>query len=645
MMQNVADNITHVDDVSKESITQLIDKCKDLPKTDPRKGLLIARDAYNQSEGINYDEGKIRSLMIMGESLYSLSQFDLAMNKLYEALPIALSLQSKKFEADIYHWIGNVNQSLSNYQTSLEFYFKSLNVKKDLPDKLSEGLTLNNIGIDYKLLNNYPKALEYYLRSLSIKEEYGDRKTVANTLNNIGMMYSTLGEYKKSNEYLFKSLKFIDRSVTFTDEANVLNNIGMNYKSLKNYGKALDYFNEAMNLVKMTHDISNETFILNNIGTILSLLNKEENAIEKFSECLEITRQIGNKKGESSALLNLGVSFLNLKKYDRAKKYINDALNIAHNIGAKDIEMQCYSNLADAYYQTEDYKISIDSYMKFHDLERSVFNEESHLKSRGLIAQYESEKNRKEYESTREKNLELEKVIKNLDALNEEKDHYISIISHDLRDPVSAIFGITDLVLTDKDSMDKDELIEYITSINQSSNKILKILKHLLRVNEIESGKFEIHTEAFEITPLLQSIVADYKERADKKGLVFHMHISKDYIISGDRNSVMSILTNLISNAIKYSPKNKNIFVNLTPKDKNVLIEVRDEGPGLTMKDKEKIFGKFAKLSARPTGGEDSIGLGLSIVKKLAEMNNGKVWVESELGNGSSFFVELSVKE
>ena len=640
-MQNLADNIAQLSPVSKESILQLIDSCKELPKADPRKGLLIARDAFNQSEEISFEEGKVRSLIIMGESLYVLSQFDLSLNKFYEALPLSLNLKSKKYEADIYHWIGNVNQSLSNYQTSLEFYFKSLNLKKDLPDKLSEGLTLNNIGIDYKLLNNYPKALEYYLRSLSIKEEFGDRKTVANTLNNIGMMYSTLGEYKKSNEYLFKSLKFIDRSVTFTDEANVLNNIGMNYKSLKNYGRALDYFNEAMNLVKMTHDISNETFILNNIGTILSLLNKEEAAIDKFSECLEITRKIGNKKGEASALLNLGVSYLNLKHYDRAKKHLNDALNIAHNIGSKDIEMECYSNLAEAYSKTEDYKTALDNYSKFHDLERSVYNEQSHLKSKGLIAQYESEKNRKEYESTREKNLELEKVIKNLDSLNEEKDHYIGIISHDLRDPVSAIYGITDLILTDHETMDKEELLEYIASINQSSTKILKILKHLLRVSEIESGKFEINIEEFEVRPLMESILADYKSRADKKSIVLNLHISKDFIISGDKSSIMSIYTNLISNAIKYSPRGKNIFVNITQKDSHVLTEIKDEGPGLTMKDKEKIFGKFAKLSARPTAGEDSIGLGLSIVKKLAEMNNGRVWVESELGNGASFFVEL----
>jgi len=164
-------------------------------------------------------------------------------------------------------------------------------------------------------------------------------------------------------------------------------------------------------------------------------------------------------------------------------------------------------------------------------------------------------------------------------------------------------------------------------------------------VSEIESGKFEIHTEDFELKPLLESILADYKGRADKKGLTLNMHIIKDYTISGDKSSIMSIFTNLISNAIKYSPKNKNIFVNVTPSERNVLVEVKDEGPGLTMKDKEKIFGKFAKLSARPTGGEDSIGLGLSIVKKLAEMNNGKVWVESELGNGASFFVELPGKE
>ena len=641
-MEVLAGNISYMD---KNEVSNLIDSYKDLPKSNPRKALVSAQDAYTLCTNLDFEEGKIKALILMGESLYALAEFDLAKQKFYEALSPSLEIQNKKFEADIYHWIGNINQSLSSYQTSLEFYFKSLNIKKDLPDKLSESLTLNNIGIVYKLINNYPKALEYYLRSLSFKEEFGDRKTVANTLNNIGLMYSTLGENKKSNEYLFKSLKFIDRNNSITDEANVLNNIGINYKALGNYGKALDYFNESMNLIQVTQNKGDESNVLNNIGTIFSLLNKEDKAIEKFLECLDIAKNIGDRKGQASAYLNLGISHLNLKNYSVAKNYLNDATELSGEIKAKDIKMSAIFHQAELFEAISNFEEALVCYKRYHDIERELFNTDSHLKSKGLIAQYESEKNRKEYEAAREKNIELEQMIQKLDTLNEEKDHYISIISHDLRDPLSAIYGITDLILSEKDTTSKEELLEYITSINQSSTKVLKILKHLLRINEIESGKLEVHPENINFVSTLDSIISDYKQRADAKNININFNTEKDYTIFGDRNSLNSVFANLISNAVKYSPKDKNIFIKTSFRDGYVLTQIKDEGPGLTMKDKEKIFQKFAKLSARPTGGEDSIGLGLSLVKKLVTINNGNVWVESEHGHGSTFFVKLPGKE
>jgi signal transduction histidine kinase len=105
----------------------------------------------------------------------------------------------------------------------------------------------------------------------------------------------------------------------------------------------------------------------------------------------------------------------------------------------------------------------------------------------------------------------------------------------------------------------------------------------------------------------------------------------------------MQVLDNIISNAVKYSPHRKNIFIRLKSSSEAVRIEIQDEGPGISPDDMQKLFGKFARLSARPTGGEHSTGLGLSIVKKMVEAMNGRVWCESELGKGATFIVELPI--
>ena len=110
-----------------------------------------------------------------------------------------------------------------------------------------------------------------------------------------------------------------------------------------------------------------------------------------------------------------------------------------------------------------------------------------------------------------------------------------------------------------------------------------------------------------------------------------------------DAAQLVQIMDNLVSNAVKYSPSGKNIHVRVREVDGCVRAEVRDEGPGISAEDQKRLFGKFARLTARPTAGEHSTGLGLAIVKRLVESMNGKVWCESELGQGAAFIVELSL--
>ena len=112
-------------------------------------------------------------------------------------------------------------------------------------------------------------------------------------------------------------------------------------------------------------------------------------------------------------------------------------------------------------------------------------------------------------------------------------------------------------------------------------------------------------------------------------------------VVQVDSGVMVQVLENLVSNAVKYSPPGKEIFVRLKQHPQGARVEVQDQGPGLSAEDQKKLFGKFARLSAKPTGGEHSTGLGLSIVKKMVEAMSGRVWCESQLGQGATFIVEF----
>jgi signal transduction histidine kinase len=180
--------------------------------------------------------------------------------------------------------------------------------------------------------------------------------------------------------------------------------------------------------------------------------------------------------------------------------------------------------------------------------------------------------------------------------------------------------------------------------IIESSDQMLDIIMKLLDVNKIESGGYELYCTPTSLD-VLERQVQGYQVRAAQKAI----QLSYEFIeasIYADALALQQVFDNLISNAIKYSPEWSKIWIR-TLRQVNpsgsamVRIEIQDEGPGLTEQDKTKLFTKFARLSAKPTGQESSTGLGLSIVKRLVDEMNGQVWCESEHGKGATFIVEL----
>lgn len=226
--------------------------------------------------------------------------------------------------------------------------------------------------------------------------------------------------------------------------------------------------------------------------------------------------------------------------------------------------------------------------------------------------------------------------------LNQDKNEFLGIAAHDLRNPLSAIQGYAEEIIEYLDEMPQEEVIELTQKIALSSRQMSELLTNLLDVNAIESGKTYLSLQEHDMSPILQLLVNHYRERAKTKDIKLHFQPQENgYSAFIDKGTIQQVLDNLISNAVKYSPLSKNIYIRLTRRDNRVRCEIQDEGPGLSQADQQKLFGKFTRLTARPTGGEQSTGLGLFIVKRLVEAMNGKVWCESELGQGATFIVEF----
>ncbi len=207
---------------------------------------------------------------------------------------------------------------------------------------------------------------------------------------------------------------------------------------------------------------------------------------------------------------------------------------------------------------------------------------------------------------------------------NEEKDNFLGIVAHDLRNPLGLVDAYAQM-LTMRDDIPGDAL-KQIDTILRSSKRMAGILDDLLNLNAIEQGNYPLSMDVYELGSVAEECAERARLKATEKGTVIQVKIASalnQAVI--DERALGQVLDNLISNAVKYSPKASTVRIVSRQEGQASILEVIDDGPGFTDEDRKKLFQRFAKLSARPTGGESSTGLGLSIVKRITEAMSGTV--------------------
>ena len=237
-------------------------------------------------------------------------------------------------------------------------------------------------------------------------------------------------------------------------------------------------------------------------------------------------------------------------------------------------------------------------------------------------------------------NEALARQNQQLNDLNVEKQQIIGVVSHDLKGPFNRIFALMQLMSMSGDNLTDDQK-EYIGKIHQIAVDGLNMVRNLLDSRKIEEKVLDLTLEPIELEPFVSSFVKNYRNVAERKNITLQFKSPNNVTVVADRLYLNRILDNLLSNAIKFSEPDKKVIVSIDGSKDHVVLTVADEGPGISEEDQKKLYQKFQKLTAKPTGGESSTGLGLSIVKTLIEKMEGTISCKSQLGKGAAFSITL----
>lgn len=645
------------------------------------------------------DTLKVKTSLKLIKSLYNLNDLDRALKYIIESEKLSTNLNYTRGIAEITYYKALIYAEKGDYINAVSGYAKSKELYKQLNDPLGVAKVNNSIGLieikrgnyakglqyslaaikelekqnllkdlslaysnlanAYYKVNAVEKSIEFNLKASEIQEQLKDTKGLIQSNIQLAELYSHKNENRKAIEFYEKVLSGPNASIDSL-RGSIFPRLGSEYLKFNDFNKASQYLLEGLEINRKTNNKSGILLSLNSLGELNLQTNRLTIAEQLLFEAGTIAKSTNNKP-ELLRYYKLMIALDSTNsKFDRAFKWQREYFNLKNTLynnsdlnfkNSDSVDLEFNPNFEKNLTSNNDLEPSSDSYTgtqeefdKFKLIFYGLLAALAIVSTFLVLIYLKRNSNIKYTQELEEKNLKIElqneaflEQTKHLENVNNVKDKLFSIVSHDLKDSLSSINGFIDLL---KDgSLSREEFDNLIPELSENANNASLLLYNLLNWSKSQMQSLEPKPTLFDVQEVFEDKVRLIEHRMESKGIELIDHSLRDFAYA-DRSMFEIVIQNLLANALKFCKNGDTITISNHISNGSCIISIADTGIGISKQNIEKLF-KSNSFTTVGTNNEKGTGLGLSICKELVELNKGKIWVESTVNVGTTFYVQL----
>ncbi|WPP53282.1 sensor histidine kinase [Catalinimonas niigatensis] len=605
--ENISDSLIHVmltEDIPDTSRYHLAMDISDYA-TSPKVGLKYALLALELANKLKRQKWQAAASLNVGQAYKKLGNNEKALSAILESIKYYQTAHSQPGVASAYIALGNVYSQQDNNELAQQYYNQAIGIFREVQDTTRLATAILNAGDLYNDRHQYDSALLAYEEAYRLFEKLQFDVGIAYALGNIGLVKTSQGD-------------FIAGRAHMTEAIIMLKNMGDNYPiaeymiSLAKIYVEKNELNRALDYAQQSWDIS-----------------RQDELMDQMRNASELLSQLYAEKGD----------------YQKAFQHQSISLTLRDSINNEEVIL----NMADmrTEFEVEQKQAEIDLLNQTRKnqqlIQYGLFLFSLLIIAIAILLYRNNNFQKKANQQLARQKSELHEKNKALDALMVTREKFLSIISHDLRSPVNAFYGLSGILKDYVEEKQYDLLPEMVTHIEKTSLHLSVLLDNLLSWAVNQQGDIPINPERLQVKEVADEVVGIFQTMALTKDIDLSSRVNGDLYIWVDKNAFFTILRNLINNALKFTPTKGEVAIEAYQEEGKVAVHVRDTGVGMPQEKVDTLFQQKDGERTWGTSGEKGLGIGLQLVYEFVQLSQGSVSVNSREGQGTTFAISLPV--